>query len=306
MAADQEASEVQAYRTAITNLRLEDISIGNSNVSLLCDVSTGRPWPIVPTSWRRRVFDAIHGLSHPSIRATRKLIASKFVWHGLKKQVGLWTKQCLACQKAKIQRHIKAPIIFYLPPSKCFDCANIDIVGSLAPSEGNRFLLIMVYRYTRWPEAIPPKEVTTLACAKAFVSTWVSRFGVPTHLSSDRGPQFISQLWSSIHQLLGIRLHHTTAYHPQANGLVESFHRQLKTALMTRLTDANWVDELPWVLLGIRTTPKEDINCSTAELVYGSPLTVPVQTSPRTLLHCFPGSDRLSVSSILHLCHNTV
>ena len=101
------------------------------------------------------------------------------------------------------------------------------------------------------------------------------------------------------------------AYHPQANGLVEKFHRQLKTALITRLTGANWVDELPWVLFGIRTTPKEDINFSTAELVYGSPLTVsgdfiPGTNEPRTLLHCFPGSDRLSVNSILHQRHNTV
>ena len=58
--------------------------------------------------------------------------------------------------------------------------------------------------------------------------------------------QFTSQLWFSIHQLLGIRLHHATAYHPKANGLVERFHRQPKTALMTRLTSANWIDELPW------------------------------------------------------------
>ena len=165
--------------------------------------------------------------------------------HGLQKQFGLWTKQCLACQKAEIQRHVKAPIISYPPPDRHFDCVNIDIVGPLAPSEGNRFLLIMVDRFTRWPEAIPLKEVTTLACAKAFFATWVSRFGVPTHLLSDRGPQFISQLWSSIHQQLGICLHHTTAYHPQANGLVERFYRQLKTALMTRLTGANRVDELP-------------------------------------------------------------
>ena len=128
VAADQEASEVLAYRTAITNLWLKDIPIGNSNVSLLCDVSTGRHRPIVPISWRRQVFDAIHGLSHPSIRATRKLVASKFVRHGLKKQVGLWTKQCLAFQKAKIQRHVKAPIISYPPPSRRFDCVNIDIV----------------------------------------------------------------------------------------------------------------------------------------------------------------------------------
>ena len=35
------------------------------------------------------------------------------------------------------------------------------------------------------------------------------------------------------------------------------------------------MDELPWVLLGIRTAPKEDLGASTAELVYGGPLTVP-------------------------------
>ena len=52
-------------------------------------------------------------------------------------------------------------------------------------------------------------------------------------------------------------------------------------------------------MLGIPTTPKEDINCTTAELVYASPLTVretlfPVQTSPRTLFYCFSGPKSIS------------
>ena len=117
-------------------------------------------------------------------------------------------------------RYVKASIISYPPPGRCFDCVNIDIVRHLALSKGNCFLLTMVDGFTRWPKATPLKEVTTLACTKAFVDTWVFCFRVPTHLSSDRGPQFISHLWSSIHQLLGIRLHHTMAYHPQANELV--------------------------------------------------------------------------------------
>ncbi|XP_059840370.1 uncharacterized protein LOC132401985 [Hypanus sabinus] len=80
--------------------------------------------------------------------------------------------------------------------------------------------------------------------------------------------------------LLGTQLHHTTAYHPQSNGLVERFHRHLKSALMARLRGANWADELPWVLLGIRTAPKDDLHTSSAELVYGAPLAVPGEFLP--------------------------
>ena len=90
MARDQQADpDVQAYRTAITSLRLEDVAI-SPNTTLLCDVSTNRQHPIVPSSWRQRVFDAIHGLSHPGITTTCRLVASKFVWHGLNKEVRTW------------------------------------------------------------------------------------------------------------------------------------------------------------------------------------------------------------------------
>ena len=97
---------------------------------------------------------------------------------------------------------------------------------------------------------------------------------MPSQLSSDRGAQFTSEVWFATTKLLGIRLHHTSAYHPQANGLVEQLHRQLKNALIARIKGPDWADELPWVLLGIRTAPKDDLQCSSAKLVYGGPLSV--------------------------------
>lgn len=89
---------------------------------------------------------------------------------------------------------------------------------------------------------------------------------LPTDISTDHGAQFTTALWSALAQLHGTQLHHTTAYHPQANGLVERFHRHLQFALKTRLTGLDWVDQLPWVLLGIRTAPKADLDTSFAEL----------------------------------------
>ncbi|GFN81499.1 Pol polyprotein [Plakobranchus ocellatus] len=109
---------------------------------------------------------------------------------------------------------------------------------------------------------------------------WISCFGIPEDLSSDRGSQFTSALWTEIARRLGVKAHRTTAFHPQAKGMVERFHRTLKAALKARLTGNNWVAELPWVLLGLRTAPREDLGYSSAELVYGEPLTVPGEFTP--------------------------
>ena len=87
--AQQEDTEVQACHTPNSSLQLEDIPFGAQRVTLLCDMSTGRTRPIVPASWRRKIFDLIHGLSHPSVRTIRKLIASKFIWNEMQKQIGL-------------------------------------------------------------------------------------------------------------------------------------------------------------------------------------------------------------------------
>jgi len=273
--AQQADDEIQAYRTAISGMTLEDVVFGSNGETLLCDTSTGQPRPVVPTGLRRQVFDAIHSLSHPSIRATRNLIARKFVWYGIHKQVGAWAKTCVPCQVSKVQRHVKAPLETFKVPHRRFDHINVDLVGPLPPSQGCTYLLTIVDRFTRWPEAVPLLDATTATCARALVFHWIARFGVPAKMSSDRGSQFTSELWAAVAQLLGTAHHCTTAYHPQANGLVERFHRHMKAALRARLTSPNWIDDLPWVLLGIRTAPKEDLAASSAELVYGAPITVP-------------------------------
>ena len=95
MAQTQQAdAEVQAYRTAITGLVLAVVPLSGTDTTLLCDTSTGAARPIVPRSWRRAVFDAIHSLAHSCIKTSRKMVTAHFVWHGINKQVGMWAKIC--------------------------------------------------------------------------------------------------------------------------------------------------------------------------------------------------------------------
>ena len=75
--------------------------------------------------------------------------------------------------------------------------------------------------------------------------------------------------------LLGTNQICTTAYHPIANGLVERLHRQLKGVLKCMPDCTHWTKALPLILLGLRTTVKQDLKCTTAELVYGTTLRLP-------------------------------
>ncbi len=191
-------------------------------------------------------------------------------------QVREWVRTCLDCQRAKVQRHIRAPVTKFDVPADRFTHINIDLVGPLPASCGFTCLFTVMDRFTRWPEAFPLTSMDANSCASALLR-WISRYGVPCDITSDCGTQFMSHVWMALCNLYGSKLHCTTAYHPQANGLVEHFHRHLKFSLKAVPTDkgASWIYHLPWVMLGIRTAPKEDFGTSSAEMVFGRPTAVP-------------------------------
>ena len=230
LAKDQiQSGEMASYRTATTGLILKDIDIGPC--TLFCDTSLGVTRPVLPVSWTRPVFNKIHGLSHPGVRPTQKAIAQRFVWHGMKRDICQWCKECRDCQASKIHRHTHSALTKRPQPSDRFRSLHVDLVGPLPESHGMTYLFTVIDRFTRWPEAVPLPDAQASTCASALLHHWVARFGVPEDITSDRGRQFTSALWTQLSSLLGINGNTTTAYHPQANGMVERLHRQLKASL---------------------------------------------------------------------------
>ena len=101
---------------------------------------------------------------------------------------------------------------------------HMDLVGPLPNSNGFKYCLTMIVRFSRWPEAVPLPNIEALTVCRAFVDTWISRYGSPETLTADRGSQFESRLFAALLQLTGCRRIRTTAYHPSSNGMIERWH----------------------------------------------------------------------------------
>ena len=97
---------------------------------------------------------SLHRLGHPSHRATKPLINTIFVWHGMNIDVVNWCRSCKGCQTAKISRHNKLVFGKFTEPNERFDHVHVNMVGPLPYSNGFKYLLTCVDRFTPWLEAI--------------------------------------------------------------------------------------------------------------------------------------------------------
>lgn len=116
--------------------------------------------------------------------------------------------------------------------TKPFKSLAIDLVGPLPKGKGDCWwILTAICMASRWPEAVPLKEISAKSVAHALIE-FFSHTALPFQILSDRGGQFTGRLMWELCSLLQVSQLWTTAYHPQTNGCVERMHGTLKNMLM--------------------------------------------------------------------------
>ena len=140
LATPESIAEAQSTDSELDNLtsslQLREMPLPDSGATLLCDTTMDTPRPWVPEALRKSIFRSLHDLSHPGVRATRRLISSRFVWPGMNRDIAHWARSCLQCQKSKVHRHTRSPPMRLPTPGSRFHHVHLDLVGPLPPSKG--------------------------------------------------------------------------------------------------------------------------------------------------------------------------
>ena len=198
--------------------------------------NVGRRTLIVPSECRSTVLSLAHESplsGHFSHRKTELKIRETIFWPSMSRNIKTYCQSCDRCQRLSIMGRVKnVPLVKMPILTEPFSRVAIDLVGPLSPPSGagHRYILTLIDFATGWSEAMPLKDIDTIAVAEALLEIF-SRVGIPREILSDRGPQFTSQLMGELHRLLGVKPLFTTPYHPAGNGRIERIHSTLKACL---------------------------------------------------------------------------
>ena len=154
------------------------------------------------------------------VKKTADKIQKAFYWPSIQGDVSRRCKSCDICQKTVNKGSVPKVLLENMPLIDMpFKRVAIDLIGPISPpsKEGHRYILTLVDDTTRYPEAVPLKNIDTETVAEALVDIF-SRLGIPEDILSDLGTQFVSDCMKEVAHLLSIKQLTTTPYHPMCNG----------------------------------------------------------------------------------------
>ena len=157
-------------------------------------------------------------------------------------------RSCDICQRTIAKGRVPSVPLRKMPVIDTpLERVAVDVVGPIFPptERGNKYILTIMDYATRYPEAVPLKDIQAETVAEALVNMF-TRVGVPKEILSDQGSQFLSAVMKEMCRLLSLKQLVTTPYHPICTGFIEKFNDTLKNMLrhMCAEKPKDWIDML--------------------------------------------------------------
>ena len=253
------------------------------------DVSAEDEWTVnhqivVPRVYRPEILNLAHETplsGHLGVNKTYHKILNHFYWPGLKSDVSEFCKSCHTCQMVgkpnqTIPKAHLQPIPAFDEP---FSRIIINCVGPLPKTKsGHEYLLTIMCASTRFPEAIPLRNIKTKNTVRALVK-FFTFVGLPKSVQSDQGSNFMSGIFQQVMHELGITQYKSSPYHPESQGALERFHQTLKNMIRSYCfdTEKDWDEDIHLLLFAVRESVQESLGFSPFELVFGHTVRGPLK-----------------------------
>ena len=168
--------------------------------------------------------------SHRSKNSTYQKIAQSFFWFKISNDISDFVKKCEQCQKQGDLKPPKADLKPIPIPSTVMMQVGVDICN-LPETDGYCHVIVLIDYFSKWSEAKPTKDKSAPTVAQ-FLYEVMCRHGCFDVQINDQGREFVNQVCDELHKLTAVEQRVTSAYHPQANGLVECQNRTIKNSVV--------------------------------------------------------------------------
>ena len=208
---------------------------------------------VVPKSQQAETLRKVHQ-GHQGIQRCRQRVSTAVWWPGVSREIEILVNSCPVCQKNTAPG--RQPLLQSTLPDYPFE----RVASDLFEINGVTYLLLVDY-FSRYIEVNKLTSTTSASVVTALKAAF-SRYGIPSTMVSDNGPQYASHEMKQFAESYGFTHVTSSPHYPQSNGLAE---RAVKTAkkLLEQSPD-------PYLaLLSYRATPLPWCGLSPAELLMG-------------------------------------
>lgn len=206
---------------------------------------------------------------HAGVRRTIVRLKQRYIWKNMYKMIKDFISHCEFCKRNKVIRHTKAPIQITNTPTKPFQFIQLDTVGPLRISNGYRYILTAQCELTKYVDAFPIETKEASEIGRILVEKFILRYGCFDTVKTDRGTEFVNELFNRICTLMKIKHVTSTAYHHETLGSIERNHKVLNEYMRSFTEQYNWDEWIPYYTFAYNTTPHSSTGFSPFELVYG-------------------------------------
>jgi hypothetical protein len=190
-------------------------------------------------------------------------------WQFQRADVRRFVKSCPICQKIKQHQLLKYTPHFSTSTYGIFDNISIDTIYMPTSSRGNEYLLVIIDSFSRYLDVYPIADLSAKTAMICLI-TYMSNFGIPSHLCCDNGSQFQGHFQGLLDLLKvdGYRIH---PYSHQENSMVERANKEILTSLRALVLERRLKDD--W-----------DILCHVAKRIINSRIHSAIGIAPADLV----------------------